>query len=49
MISIDRVLKDADKEEWEKILKRSQIIVDTNDLICSTNKAFFDEYKKELK
>ena len=49
MISIDWVLEDADKEEQDEILERSQIIIDTNDLIRSTNKALSDEYNKELK
>ena len=49
MISIDRVPEDADKEEQDKILKRSQIIVDTNNLIYLTNKALSNEYHKELK
>ena len=49
IISIDRVLKDADKEERDEILKRSQIITDTNNLIHLTNKALSNKYKKELK
>ncbi len=48
-VSIDRVPKDADKEERDEILERSQIIADTNDSIRSTNKALSDEYHKELK
>ena len=48
-ISIDRVLKDADKEERDEILERSQIIADTNDSIRSANKALFYEYDKEFK
>jgi hypothetical protein len=49
VISIDEVLKDADKEERDEILKRSQIIADTNNSICLTNKALSDKYNKELK
>ena len=48
-ISIKEVPKDADKEEQDKILKRSQIITDTNDLIHLTNKALYNKYNKELK
>ena len=46
---IDWVPEDVDKEEQDKILERSQIIIDTNDLIRLTNKAFSNEYNKELK
>ena len=48
-ISIEEVPKDADKEERDEILERSQIIADTNDSIRSTNKALYDEYDKGLK
>jgi len=48
-IFIDRIPEDADKEERDEILKRPQIIADTNDSICSTNKALYDEYHKEFK
>ena len=48
-ISINRVPKDADKEKRDKILKRSQIIADTNNSIRLTNKALYDEYYKEFK
>jgi hypothetical protein len=48
-ISIDKIPEDADKEERDEILKRSQIIADTNDLIRSTNKALLNEYHKEFK
>jgi len=49
MISIDWVLEDADKEERDKIFERSQIIIDTNNSIRSTNKVFYNEYNKEFK
>ena len=49
IISINQVLKDADKEEQDEILKRSQIITDTNDLIYLTNKALSNKHYKELK
>ena len=49
MVSINQVPKDADKEKWDKILKRSQIITDTNDLICLANKVLSNKYNKELK
>ncbi len=48
-VSINRVPKDADKEEQDKILERSQIITDTNDLIHLTNKVLSNKYHKELK
>ena len=47
-ISIDQIPENTGKEEREKILKRSQIITDTNDLIYLTNKAFTDKHKKKL-
>ena len=47
-ISINQVPKDADKEEQKEIFERSQIIMDTNDLICSANKALSNEYEKKL-
>jgi hypothetical protein len=47
-ISIDRVPKDAGKEERDEILERSQIIADTNDSIRSANKALSDEYDKKF-
>ena len=43
-ISINRVPKDAKKEERDEILKRSQIIADTNNLIRLTNKALSNKY-----
>jgi hypothetical protein len=48
-VSIDQVPKDASKEERDEILKRSQIIADTNNSIRSTNKALSNKYQKEFK
>ena len=48
-ISINRVPEDANKEERDEILKRSQIIADTNNSIRLTNKALSNEYDKEFK
>jgi len=31
------------------MLKRSQIIADTNNLICLTNKVLYNKYNKEFK
>ena len=49
MISIDQIPKDADKEMQDNILEKSQIITNTNDLICLTNKKLYKEYNKEFK
>jgi hypothetical protein len=49
VISIDKIPKDANKEERDKIFKRSQIIINTNNLIYLTNKALSNKYNKELK
>ena len=47
-ISINQIPENTDKEEQNEILKRSQIIADTNNLIHSTNKALY-KYHKEFK